>query len=59
MNLKELKTIVAMLDSMPDETEVVVEVDEDYNILPVSRKLQNAFMSELKQNKVKLFTEVK
>jgi len=58
MNLKELRTIVAMLDSMPDETEVIVEVDEDYNILPISRKLQNSFMPDLKQNKVKLFTEV-
>jgi hypothetical protein len=58
MNLKELRTIVAMLDSMPEETEVIVAVDEDYYILPVNRKLQNSFMPDLKRNEVKLFTEV-
>jgi hypothetical protein len=58
MTLKELKTIVAMLSGMPDETEIIVAVDEDYNILPRNRKLQNSFMPDLKQNEVKLFTEV-
>jgi len=55
MNLKELKTIVAMLDSMPDETEVVVEVNH-YGGKTSQVKLETAFMPALKSKYVMLFT---
>jgi hypothetical protein len=57
MTLKELRTIVAMLDSMPDETEVIVSVNQ-YAGGIANVSLENAFMPDLKRNEVKLFTEV-
>jgi hypothetical protein len=57
MNLKELRTIVAMLDSMPEETEVIVSVPQ-YAGGIANLGLENSFMPDLKRNEVKLFTEV-
>ena len=57
MNLKELRTIVAMLDSMPEETEVTVEIN--HYVGGTSKiGLETAFMPYLNNNEVKLFTEV-
>ena len=57
MNLKELRTIVAMLDNMPEETEVTVGVNQ-YAMGIAYIGLENSFMPDLKNNEVKLFTEV-
>ena len=57
MNLGELRTIVDMLDSMPNETEVIVEVNH-YGGKTSEVKLETAFMPVLKSSYVKLFTEV-
>ena len=57
MTLKELRTIVAMLDSMPEETEVTVEINH-YGGGTSEIGLETAFMPYLNNNEVKLFTEV-
>jgi len=57
MNLKELRSIVAMLDNMPEETLILVDVITYEYDNPIAYRLQNAFMPNLKSNKVKLFTE--
>ena len=57
MNLKELRTIVAMLDSMPEETEVTVEINH-YGGGTSEIGLETTFMPSVKSNFVRLFTEV-
>jgi hypothetical protein len=57
MNLGELRTIVDMLDNMPNETEILVEINH-YGGKISEVGLETAFMPVLKSKYVKLFTDV-
>ena len=57
MNLKELRSIVAMLDNMPEETLILVEINH-YGGGTSEIGLETTFMPSVKSNFVRLFTEV-